>query len=94
MLQHRVLFLNTDWKMIQLNVTCLFFRFFFRGVKYNLKYICCLLINFLGLVLRLKSARDSFVFKSCAQFQGYCEKEMVIEVTVMVVGEQVSFSEQ
>ena len=63
-------FLNTDWKMIQLIVTCLFFVRFWR-VKCNLKYVCCLLINFLGLVLRLKPARDSFVLKSSAQFEGH-----------------------
>jgi hypothetical protein len=56
--------------MIQLIVTCLFFVRFWR-VKCNLKYVCCLLINFLGLVLRLKPARDSFVLKSSAQFEGH-----------------------
>lgn len=84
--------------MIQLNVTCHFFvlfsSLFSKGEKYNLKYVCCLVINFLGLIRRLKSARDGFVLKSCAQFEGYREKEIVIEVTVMVVGEQVSFPVQ
>jgi len=48
-------------------------------------------MNFLGLVLRLKSARDSFVLKSSAQFEGSCEKEMAVEVTVMVVGSKFLF---
>jgi hypothetical protein len=34
--------------MIQLNVTCHFLFLFWRG-KYNLKYVWCLVINFLGL---------------------------------------------
>lgn len=51
----------------------------------------CLLINFWGLVLRLKSARDSFVLKSSAQFEGSCEKEIAVEVTVMVVGSKFLF---
>lgn len=50
-----------------------------------------MLINFWGLGLRLKSARDSFVLNSSAQFEGSCEKEIAVEVTVVVVGSKFLF---
>jgi hypothetical protein len=77
--------------MIELNVTCLFFIHFLRG-KYNLKYVCCLVINFLVLIPRMKSARDSLILKSCAQFEGCWKTEIVIEVTVTWWGEASFFS--